>query len=88
MGKKSSGLKKSIADWAKRVGTSHTQACQYNAIYSKPLGYYLAYHMVLKKVKEALGLDKCHGFYTSAAPISIETLEYFGSLDIQSKLPP
>ena len=83
IGKKSTGIKKTIADWAKRIGTRHMLASQYGTVYSKPFGYYLAYFIVLKKIKEALGFDKCNGFYTAAAPISVETLEYFGSLDIQ-----
>jgi long-chain-fatty-acid--CoA ligase ACSBG len=38
---------------------------------------------VLKKVKQALGLDFCKFGFTGAAPITTDTLEYFGSLGIQ-----
>jgi long-chain-fatty-acid--CoA ligase ACSBG len=38
--------------------------------------------IVFKKIREALGLEYCNGCYTAAAPISIETLNYFASLNI------
>jgi len=45
--------------------------------------YKIADRMVFQKVKTALGLHKCKSFFVAAAPISIETLEYFLSLDIR-----
>jgi len=38
---------------------------------------------ILGKVKIALGLDQCKFGFTGAAPITKDTLEYFGSLGIQ-----
>lgn len=48
-----------------------------------PTGYSLAEKIVLKKVKMALGLQECKFGFTGAAPITVETLEYFGALGIQ-----
>lgn len=47
-----------------------------------PVNYILAKALVFKKVRKALGLDRCTKCFTGAAPIMKETLEYFLSLDI------
>lgn len=47
------------------------------------LAYKIADRLAFQKVKQALGLNQCHGFYAAAAPVSKETLEYFLSLDIR-----
>lgn len=47
-----------------------------------PLSYQLAKKIVFKKVRKALGLDRCNKCYTGAAPITKDTLEFFLSLDI------
>lgn len=82
MGRASTGLKKTIADWAKSKGSEHCQLLQFGESGGTPWGYGLAHAVVLGKVKEALGLDRCSGFFTAAAPISLSTLQYFASLDI------
>ena len=47
-----------------------------------PVGFGCAYALILSKVKAALGLEQTKICITSAAPISVEVLDYFASLDI------
>lgn len=74
------GVKKSIATWAKGKGLEYTKNCQLGGSGAKPMFYGLADKLILTKARDALGLDKCKVFITGAAPISTETLEYFGAL--------
>lgn len=81
VGAKSSALKKRIAMWAKMVGLETNLKRMHGSI-DLPMNYRLAKALVYKKVRKALGLDRCTKCYTGAAPITKETLEYFLSLDI------
>ena len=47
------------------------------------LSYRIADKLAFQKVKQALGLNKCHGVYAAAAPMSKDTLNYFMSLDMR-----
>lgn len=81
VGAKSSSLKKRIAVWAKMVGLE-TNLKKMNGTGEVTMNYRLAKTLVYKKVRKALGLDRCTKCYTGAAPITRETLEFFLSLDI------
>ena len=47
-----------------------------------PWGWTVANAMVFRKVRQALGLDRCKICMTAAAPIMRETLDFFASLNI------
>lgn len=79
-GEQAPPLRKKIAAWAKRVGLAGGYAIQRGE--RLPFGYGLAEKVVYSKVRERLGLDKARICVTSAAPISLTTLEYFLSLGI------
>jgi long-chain-fatty-acid--CoA ligase ACSBG len=76
----SSWLKSKISAWAQEIGLSATMAnLEHRPL---PWGYSLANSIFFKKVKEALGFDRVKSFYVGAAPISRETLDFFGRLNI------
>lgn len=81
IGRKTTGVKKYIATWAKSVG-SETNKRKQISNFSKPVGYSVANALVFKKVKANLGLDRCALFLSGAAPIAPEVISYFHSLDI------
>lgn len=73
-------LKKKIAAWARKKGMEGGYALQEGK--SNPFLYGLANKLVFSKVKEKLGLDRSRLFISTAAPISMDTLEFFLSLGI------
>lgn len=80
VGAANTGAKKALGDWAKRVGLQGS----YNALQGKPLpwGWSIANKVVFQNVKKALGMEHCRIRATGAAPITLNTLEYFMSLDM------
>lgn len=80
IGAQASPLKKKIVVWAKKNGLAGGYAMQEGK--EKPFLYGLAKKLVFSKVRDKLGLDRCRIFISTAAPISMDTLEYFLSLGI------
>ncbi|KIG13567.1 Long-chain-fatty-acid--CoA ligase [Enhygromyxa salina] len=79
-GAQNTGLKKAIAQWARKVGARAIENRQRGE--APPLVYGLADKLVFSKVRHRLGLDNSIFNITSAAPIAKETLDFFGSLGI------
>ena len=82
---KATGAKAKIAQWAMGVATKTTALRNRG---KEPTGllaaqYAVADKLVLSKVKNALGLGRAKIMVTSAAPISVDLLEFFGSLDLR-----
>lgn len=76
----SKGLKKKIAAWARGKGLEGGYALQRGA--RSPAFYGLANKLVFSKVREKIGLDRARICACSAAPITLDTLEFFLSLGI------
>eukprot|EP00434_Breviolum_minutum_P023508 symbB.v1.2.020738.t1/scaffold1762.1/size182224/5 len=83
LGAKNTGVKKTLVDWAKKQGLNHARSQQLGGDGAKSLSFLLADKLVLSKVRAALGLDQLKVGLTGAAPIRVDTLEFFGALGIQ-----
>jgi long-subunit acyl-CoA synthetase (AMP-forming) len=79
-GAQNSPLKKKIAAWARKVGLAGGYADQQGR--SRPWTYPLANRLVFSKVREKLGMDATRLAVASAAPMAVETHEFFLSLGI------
>ncbi|HUO87144.1 MAG TPA: AMP-dependent synthetase/ligase, partial [Thermoanaerobaculia bacterium] len=79
-GAKNPPLKKKIAAWARKVGLEAGYAEQRGE--PRPWTYAIADKLVFSKVRERLGLDRVVIAATGAAPIALDTNEFFLSLGI------
>ena len=82
-GPPATGVKKWIVEFSKKKGLEFQQNRQLGGSGAIPCGYFIAEKTVQKAVKTALGLECLTFGFTGAAPISKETLQFFGVLGIQ-----
>lgn len=78
----STGLKKSLMNWAMDIGYKTCMTRQFGQTVKKPWGYYFADKLVFQTIRKKLGFDQCRGLVVSAAPVNIETLRFFAKFDI------
>jgi long-chain-fatty-acid--CoA ligase ACSBG len=82
IGAAATGAKKAVATFAKAKGLEYAKNCQLGGTGAYPPGFGLVNAVVLAKIKEALGLECCSFGLTGAAPMRVDTLEYYGSIGI------
>ena len=76
------GIKASLARWARKTELT---AFQREVSEGRPVNTFsrrMANKLVLSKIKDKLGLDQLIAAATGAAPIGVETLEFFASLGL------
>jgi len=71
------GLKKKVSQACKEAGL------EFHLHGRKTLMYSVGQKVIYKKVREALGFDRCVTFMTGAAPIAKDVVHYFLSLDMK-----
>ena len=86
---KNKGFKKKVSDWAKSVSLDHHNEIM-NGGAGNSFEFRLVQKLILSKVHQRMGLDRAAhpshgGLYSGAAPLSIQTFQYFQSLDLPIK---
>jgi len=82
LGAEQNSCVRSLSGWCKKRLLAHQKNCQLGGSGQKFCGHRFA-DVIAKKIKAKLGLAECKFAFTGAAPITVDTLEYFGSLGIQ-----
>ncbi|XP_023331008.1 long-chain-fatty-acid--CoA ligase ACSBG2 [Eurytemora carolleeae] len=82
VGKANTGIKKAVGIWAKKTGLEHNKA-RLSGRKSAKLSYKLADKIVFSKIKDELGFSQTHSFFSAAAPLAQEVIDYFLSLNIR-----
>lgn len=81
IGAAGSGTQQKVGTWAKGKAVAYARSIQVGGTPETSCGLGCA-TSILTKVKAGVGLDCCKYALTGAAPIRVDTLEYFGSLGI------
>jgi long-chain acyl-CoA synthetase len=78
------GTKRRLLDWTRKVCTKVNAHRDRGEPVPWLLGaqYALADRLVLKKLKAALGFDRAHTLVSGAAPIAMDVLAFFTSIDL------
>jgi long-chain acyl-CoA synthetase len=74
--KQGSKVKRGMAAWALRTGTTHAAALRAGQA-GGGLGHWLADKLVLSKLRARLGLDRCRFLISGGAPLAPEIAEFF-----------
>jgi len=75
------GLKKTVALWGKDINLDYQRSHQLGGTGKRRCMQFVG-DKVAKTVRSKLGLEHCSYAFTGAAPIKVETLEYFAALGI------
>ncbi|XP_034354066.1 long-chain-fatty-acid--CoA ligase ACSBG2 [Arvicanthis niloticus] len=78
---KSSSLRKKAFAWAKMLGLK-VNTKRMLGKRDIPMNYRMAKALVFTKVRNSLGFDNCHTFFSAASPLPQDVSEFFLSLDI------
>ncbi|KAL7401825.1 hypothetical protein ABVT39_005074 [Epinephelus coioides] len=75
-------VKKKLVTWAMSVSLDANQKCMQKDD-EKPFLFTLADSLVLQRLRAELGLSCCEKFFSGAAPIGTETVQFFLGLNIR-----
>ena len=75
------GIKLALYEWARRVMTDNVVS-NFHGSRSYSYSYKIAKYLIIDKILIKLGFDRCRNFFSGAAPITKETLDFFIGLGI------